>query len=64
MLADDRIVSVGFLTRNDLNRLGSTFQRHFPVVDDDLFTDLLLKLDQIDAEPFGDGVVLMPHPKA
>jgi len=63
-LADDRVVSVGFLTQNDLNRLGATFDRHFPVADDDLFTDLISKLDEIDVEPFGKGVVMMPHPKA
>jgi hypothetical protein len=62
-MADDKIVSVGFLTQRDLDRLGSTFERHFPVADEDIFADLISKLDQIDAEPFGAGVVLMPHPK-
>ncbi|RYE03328.1 MAG: hypothetical protein EOP61_05070 [Sphingomonadales bacterium] len=63
-MADDRVVSVGFLTQNDLHRLGATFERHFPIADDNLFAELISKLDKIDAEPFGNGVVLMPHPKA
>ncbi|HEX8303194.1 hypothetical protein [Sphingomonas sp.] len=62
-MADERIVSVGFLTQNDLNRLGATFDRHFQIVHDDLFADLISKLDQIEAEPFGTGVVLKPHPR-
>ncbi len=45
----DRIVSIGFLTDEDLRRLGEGFTRHFPVVDDDLFADLLDRLDQLPA---------------
>lgn len=63
-MSRDRIVSVGFLTQNDLDRLGATFERHIPVVDDNLFADLLEQLDGIEAEPFGKGVVLIPHFKA
>ncbi len=62
-MPNDRIVSVGFLTQNELDRLGFTFDRHFPIVNDDVFADLISKLDQIEAEPFGAGVMLMPHPK-
>ena len=62
-MTNDRIVSVGFLTQNDLDRLGATFERHIPIVDDDVFANLLSQLDQIDAEPLGDGVMLRPHPK-
>ncbi|MBC9033842.1 hypothetical protein IAG41_15715 [Sphingomonas sp. JC676] len=57
----DRIVSIGFLTQHDLDRLGSTFTSYIPVADDDLFTDLLDKLDQVDAVPIGDGVMLTAH---
>jgi hypothetical protein len=60
-MSDDRIVSVGFLTQSDLDRLGSMFARHFPVADDDMFAELLSKLDEIEAEPFGDGIMLAPH---
>lgn len=60
-MADERVVSVGFLTQNDLDRLGATFERHLPIVDDDIFADLILKLDQVSAEPFGQGVVLRPR---
>ncbi|MDX3899043.1 MAG: hypothetical protein QHC40_00750 [Sphingobium sp.] len=45
----DRIVSIGFLTDEDLRRLGEGFTRHFPVVDDDLFADLLDRLNQLPA---------------
>lgn len=62
-MADDRIVSVAFLTQIELDRLGSLFDRHIPIVDDDVFAGLLAQLDQIEAEPFGSGVVLRPNSK-
>ena len=63
-MANDKIVSVGFLSENDLLKLGETFTRHFTVPHDDMFADLIAQLDEIEAQPFGKGVVLMPHPKA
>lgn len=57
-MADERVVAVGFLSQTDLDQLGSAFTRHFPVEYDDMFADLLAKLDQIDATPHGRGVVL------
>jgi hypothetical protein len=60
-MPDERIVSVGFLTQSDLQRLGATFGRHIPIADDDIFADLLCKLDQIDAQPLGEGIVLKPR---
>lgn len=62
-MTNDKIVSVGFLSENDLLKLGSTFTRHFAVPQDDIFADLIAQLDEVDAQPFGKGVVLMPHPK-
>ena len=44
---NNRIVSIGLLTEEDIARLGVGFTRHFPVVDDDLFAGLIEKLDQI-----------------
>ena len=36
----DKIVSIGLLTGIDLARLGKSFTRHFPIVEDELFDDL------------------------
>jgi hypothetical protein len=60
----EKIVSVGFLSENDLLKLGNSFTRHFAVPEDDIFADLIARLDEVDAQPYGKGVVLMPHPKA
>ncbi len=58
-MASDRIVSIGFLNQQDLERLGATFSRHIPVADDHMFDDLLRQLDSVEAAPLGKGVVLM-----
>lgn len=50
-MADDRPVAVGFLTRRDLQLLGSGFTRHFPITDDGLFDDLLNQLNEIPPSP-------------
>ena len=47
----DRIVSVGLLTQRDLDVLGSSFTRHFPVPRDDTFADLIRRLDHVEAIP-------------
>ncbi|WP_019515960.1 hypothetical protein [Sphingomonas sp. Mn802worker] len=44
----DKIVSVGLLTQRDLDVLGTSFTRHFPVPRDNSFDDLLRQLDQVD----------------
>ncbi len=51
----DKIVSIGLLTERDLAALGKGFHRHFPVDQDDLFKDLIEKLDQIPFPPRQDG---------
>ncbi|WP_066793571.1 hypothetical protein [Sphingomonas soli] len=56
----ERIVSIGFLTQRDLDRLGGTFTRHFAVDDDGQFDDLLSELDKIEATPLDHDVVLRP----
>jgi hypothetical protein len=52
-MADERIVSIGFLRKRDLDRLGATFTSHIPVPRDDISCDLLAQLDQIEAVPTG-----------
>lgn len=59
-MAKDRIVAVGFLTAQDLDVLGQGFRRHFRVEHEDIFADLLTKLDAIEAAPLGNGVTLQP----
>ena len=58
-MADERIVSIGFLTRRDLERLGSTFTNHIPAPEDDIFGDLLSQLDRIEAVPAGEGISII-----
>jgi hypothetical protein len=43
----DNVIAVGLLTQDDLERLGATFTRHFPIVDDDMFADLIARLDAV-----------------
>lgn len=62
-MAEERIVSIGFLTQRDLAQLGEAFTRHFPVTDDDMFADLIARLDEIEATPLDEGVALRPHPR-
>ena len=47
----DEIVSIGLLTARDLELLGQGFRRHFPIQNDDLFKDLLARLDKLPARP-------------
>ncbi|WP_380872360.1 hypothetical protein ACFB49_33020 [Sphingomonas sp. DBB INV C78] len=61
-MAADRVVSVGFLTAQDLMILGAGFRRHFPVPHDDVFERLLEQLDRLEATPLADGVVLKAAP--
>jgi len=60
----DKIISIGLLSQRDLDRLGSTFTRSIPIVDDDMFADLLGQLDRVEATPDGEGILLMRGPKA
>jgi hypothetical protein len=57
-VADERIVAIGLLNRRDLEALGEAFTRHIPLTDDDMFADLLTRLDKVEAAPLGKGVVL------
>ena len=60
-MAEERIVSIGFLTERDLNRLGMNFTNHIPVPDDDIFSDLLAQLDTVEAVSLGNGIAIMPN---
>jgi hypothetical protein len=51
----DKIVSIGLLTETDLARLGKSFTRHFPIVEDELFGDLMRMLDELPAVPEKEG---------
>ena len=42
----ERIVAVGLLTRRDLNLLGPTFSRAWPVEEAPAFPDLLKAIDE------------------
>jgi len=51
----ERIVAVGLLTRRDLNLLGPTFDRAWPVEDAPAFNELLRAIDDADRR-FQNGV--------
>ena len=44
----ERIVAVGLLTRRDLNMLGPTFDRVWPVEEVPAFSELLRAIDEAD----------------
>jgi len=60
-VVNERIVSIGLLTQRDLDNLGSAFRRQIPIAQDDMFADLLHKLDHIEVAPLGKGVTIMPR---
>jgi hypothetical protein len=45
---DERIVAVGLLTQQDLNLLGPTFERVWPVEEAPSFGELLRAIDEAD----------------
>jgi hypothetical protein len=45
-LPDDRIVAVGLLTQQDVNLLGPTFHRLWPVEDVPCFLELVEAIDE------------------
>ena len=49
-LASERIVAVGLLTQRDLDVLGSSFKRMFPVDETPCFGELLVAIDDADRE--------------
>lgn len=47
-MPQERIVAVGLLTRRDLNILGPTFDRVWPVEEAPSFSELLRAIDEAD----------------
>jgi hypothetical protein len=47
-MSNDNFVAVGLLTRRDLDVLGSSFRRAFPLEETTDFTPLLELIDQVD----------------
>ena len=47
-MSDERIVAIGLLTLSDLERLGETFDRIWPVEEGTDFSDLLREIDEAD----------------
>jgi hypothetical protein len=57
-LPHERIVAVGLLTQGDLNVLGPTFSRAWPVEQTPTFNELLRAIDDADAQLRAQA---MPH---
>ncbi len=49
-VAQERIIAVGLLTRPDLERLGPTFTRVWPVDETPCFSELLRAIDDADRD--------------
>jgi len=49
-MSGERIIAVGLLTQSDLDRLGSRFDRVWPVDETPCFNALLLAIDEADRE--------------
>lgn len=46
----DDIVAIGLLTQNDIQRLGDSFSRLFPLPRDGAFDDLIKAIDDADRQ--------------
>ena len=46
----DDIIAIGLLTQNDIQRLGDSFSRLFPLPRDGAFDDLIKAIDDADRE--------------
>ncbi len=53
--APERIVAIGLLTRQDLDMLGPTFDRIWPVEEAPHFSELLRAIDNADRKLTGSG---------
>lgn len=47
-MAEEYIVAIGLLTRSDIDRLGASFSRLYPVAEAPGFGDLLAAIDEAD----------------
>lgn len=60
----ERIVAVGLLTQQDLNLLGPTFERAWPVEEVPAFDELLRAIDEADRKLEADtGPTVMNEPR-
>lgn len=57
----ERIIAVGLLTRQDLNLLGPTFSRAWPVEDAPDFAELLRSIDEADEQIRHEENASRPH---
>jgi hypothetical protein len=57
----ERIVAVGLLTRQDLNLLGPTFDRVWPVEEAPSFNELLKAIDEADRRFEGETEAAEPR---
>ena len=56
-MSSDKSVRVALLTQREVDRLGETLERSYPVTDEGMFDHLLAQLDGIEIEPLGKGYV-------
>jgi hypothetical protein len=59
-MPEDRIIAVALLTEEELDRLGSTFTRVWPIEEVPQFEELLAAIDEADA---GRPIVIPSGPK-
>lgn len=60
-MTQERIVAVGLLTRRDLNVLGPTFGRIWPVEEAPSFSELLRAIDEADRQLMRGETKQSPH---
>ena len=60
LVSHERIVAVGLLTRRDMNVLGPTFDRAWPVEEAPSFSELLRAIDEADRK-LGDDKTSQHH---
>ena len=60
LVSHERIVAVGLLTRRDMNMLGPTFDRAWPVEEAPSFSELLRAIDEADRK-LGDEKASLNH---
>jgi hypothetical protein len=49
-MADERVIAIGLLTLSDLERLGATFSRLWPLDENTDFADLLRAIDEAEGK--------------
>ena len=62
-MANDHIVAIGLLTKNDVQLLGPSFARLWPVEEAPCFNDLLEAIDEADRQLRHAGKQSIAHKK-